>query len=144
MKVCNQLNVTEVNIGMFQRMIRSGVATNDVRNFAHKQQNLNRQASRTASVLSRVAMKQKLKDAFSTAEDLRKKKKMLKESLYYEHNYSRAKTKRVVKKIMTRANNCRIQQKAKVRKKYVHCKKRSEAQVLNRDLSQLPETVNPN
>ena len=53
---------------MFQRMIKSGVATNEVRNFAHKQQNQNRQASKTALVLSKVAMKQKLKDAFSTAE----------------------------------------------------------------------------
>ena len=73
-EVCNQLNVTEVNIGLFKRMIKSGVATNDVRNFAHKQQNLNRQASRTAAVLSRIAMKQKLKDAFSTADGLRRKK----------------------------------------------------------------------
>ena len=72
-KVCNQLNVTEVNVRMFQCMIRSRVATNDVRNFAHKQQNQNRQPSRTALVLSKVAMKQKLNDAQSTADELRRR-----------------------------------------------------------------------
>ena len=29
-KVCKKLNVTEVNIGLFHRMLRSGVVTNDV------------------------------------------------------------------------------------------------------------------
>ena len=80
-KVCRQLNVTEVNIGMFRRMVKTNVATNDVRSFAFNQQNLNRQSSRTAMILSRVAMKQKLRDAYSTARSLRDRKKMLKESL---------------------------------------------------------------
>ena len=35
--VCHKLNVTEVNIGLFNRMIKRKVATNDVRNFSEKQ-----------------------------------------------------------------------------------------------------------
>ena len=30
---CNKLNETEVNIRLFNRMVRNGVATNDVRNY---------------------------------------------------------------------------------------------------------------
>ena len=33
-KVCKKLNITEVNIGLFHRMLRNGVVvTNDVRSF---------------------------------------------------------------------------------------------------------------
>ena len=126
-KVCKQLNVEEVNIGMFHHMIRSGVATNDVRSFATNQQFLNRQANRTTARLSKVAMKQKLNDACSTANGLRKEKKRLKDALTVEFNYSRARTKKVVKRIMSRANNCKNRQKIKVRKKFLHCKKKMVA-----------------
>ena len=118
-KACKQLYVTEVNIELFQRMIKSNVATNDVRNFAFKQQNLNRQASKSAKILSRVAMRQKLRDAYSTARCLKERKKMLKESLSTEHNYSKSKIKRVMKRIKNIAKNYRIQQKTKVKTKYI-------------------------
>ena len=37
---CKKLNEVEVNIGMFSKMAKKGVATNDVRNFVKKQAQL--------------------------------------------------------------------------------------------------------
>ena len=97
MKICNKLNVTEVNIGLFNRMIRAGVSTNDVRNFVSKQQKLKRSKLRSNRILSKVAMKQKLFDACSTAVQLRREKKRLRESLHNNGGYSRSKAKRTIK-----------------------------------------------
>ena len=41
-KTCRSLNETEVNIGLFGKMIRNGVATNDVRSFVSNQAELKR------------------------------------------------------------------------------------------------------
>ena len=78
--VCRKLNVTEINIGLFNRMIKEKVATNDVRNFSDKQHKLKHSYNGTKWKLSEVAMKQKLKDAYSTADRLRREKKRVKGS----------------------------------------------------------------
>ena len=41
-RTCRRLNETEVNIGLFGRMVRNGVATNDVRSFVSNQAELKR------------------------------------------------------------------------------------------------------
>ena len=48
-KVCRKLNVTEVNIGLFHRMLRSGVVTNDVRSFIGNQQKLKKSLSKPSN-----------------------------------------------------------------------------------------------
>ena len=56
-KVCKKLNGTEVNIGLFHRMIKNGVATNDVRSFTLNQQKLKKSKSKPSSALLKTAMK---------------------------------------------------------------------------------------
>ena len=41
-RVCKRLTETETNIEMFSRMVRTGVATNDVRSFVVKQSEMKR------------------------------------------------------------------------------------------------------
>ena len=91
--VCKKLNAEEVNIGLFHRMLKAGVATNDVRNFTNNQLNQKHSTIGTDASLSRVAMKQKLKDAYSTAGVLRREKKELKEVLLQRIGYSKSKKK---------------------------------------------------
>ena len=95
-KVCKKLNVTEVNIGLFHRMIKNGVMTNDVRSFAENQQ-LKSSGSTTSKAVARAAMKRKLTDACSTAGKLRREKKFLRMTLMTECMYSKSKTKREAK-----------------------------------------------
>ena len=98
-KVCKKLNITEVNIGLFHRMVKSGVVTNDVRGFIENQQQLKRSASSPSKALLKAAMKQKLTDACSTAGRLRREKRRLQTVLSTACMYTKSKTKRVVKKI---------------------------------------------
>ena len=121
-KVCKKLSVTEININMFHRMIKNNVATNDVRSFANNQQYLNRHREKTAALLSKAAMRQKLKDACSTACRLKSEKKQLEKALTNNHGYTKSKVKRVVKKIRKRTSNCRSQHRLKVKKKFEVCR----------------------
>ena len=123
LQVCRKLNVTEVNIAMFHRMINNGVATNDVRNFASKQQFQNRHKSKTYVRLSKVAMQQKLRDAYSTANGLRSEKKRLIARLSSNFEFSKSKSTRIVRRIIAKVKNYRYRQKKKVKLKYDWCKR---------------------
>ena len=124
-KVCKKLNATEVNIGMFQRMLKRGVLTNDVRCFTMNQHKLKKTVSKLNNAVPKAAMKQKLNDAYSTAGRLRREKKYLSNTLSTEFEYSKSKTKRVIKRIMKRANDYRYQHRLKVRKKFEICRKKT-------------------
>ena len=71
---CKKLCETEVNIRLFSKMVRHGVATNDVRNFAAKQAMLKSINHKMNAELVRRAMKSKLTDACSLAHRLRVEK----------------------------------------------------------------------
>ena len=74
-------------------MLKRKVATNDVRNFSDKQNKLKHSYSGTDWKLSKVAMTQKLRDAYSTAGRLRKEKKELRMALQNSVGYSKSKMK---------------------------------------------------
>ena len=138
--VCRKLNATEINIGLFNRMLKKKVATNDVRNFSDKQNMLKHSYAGTNWILPKVAMTQKLKDAYSTADRLRKEKKELKENLM-KIGYSKSKTKRTVKKVMTMANNYRSRHKKKVIKKFEVCEGKMNVLRDKRDNDMIPEDI---
>ena len=128
--ICRKLSVTEINIGLFNRMLKNKVATNDVRNFSDKQHGLKHTYSGTDWKISKVAMSQKLRDAYSTAGRLRKEKKEVKEILRKEVGYSKSKVKRTIKKIMARASNHRIRHKDKIAMKFEVCEGRMNTQLI--------------
>ena len=73
-----KLTETEMSISLFSKMIRNGIATNDVYNFVNKQCGLRKASNKIDYKLLRVTMRQKLNDACSYANRLRRKKEDLK------------------------------------------------------------------
>ena len=55
LRTCRKLTEAEVNVAMFQKMLRSGVATNDVRNFVNKQSKMKRTSQKLNFGLSKHA-----------------------------------------------------------------------------------------
>ena len=92
-KVCERLRVTEVNIGMFSRMVRTDVATNDVRNFVLKQSNMKKASDKFDLKLCKSIMKRKLNDACALASRLRNSKNKLKAILSDKFKYSNSTSK---------------------------------------------------
>ena len=83
-RTCLKLSETEVNVKLFSKMVKNGVATNDVRNFVAKQALLKSSNHCLDPVLIRRAMRNKLVDACSLARSLRLKKMELEKVLRYE------------------------------------------------------------
>ena len=140
-KVCKKLNITEVNIGLFHKMIKNGVVTNDVRSFIQNQRKLKKSAGKTNFALGKAAMRSKLNDACSTAGKLRREKRSLKMSLASDCHYTKSKTRRVMNKIMKRASNFRNQQRLKVIKKFDHCKERLNRIESENEKRDIPDDV---
>ena len=110
---------------------------------------MKRSLSKPDSALGRIAMKQKLTDACSTAGRLRREKKQLKVTLTTDCEYTKSKTKRVVKKIMKKASSFRNLQRLKVEKKFDHYRKKKyqaeteeERRYIPRDIWDILENVN--
>ena len=74
-RTCSKLTEAEVNCSMFLKMIKSGVATNDVRNFVNKQCKMKKADQRMNLNLTKCAMRSKLNDACRSANRLRQEKK---------------------------------------------------------------------
>ena len=70
-----KLTEAEINISLFSKMIRNGIATNDVYNFVRTQTGLRKSSNKLDHKLLRVTMRQKLNDACAYAHRLRRKKK---------------------------------------------------------------------
>ena len=75
-KTCVKLKETEVNIRLFDRMVKNGLATNDVRSFVSKQARLKTTNHKLSFGVMTKAMKCKLVDACSLAREVRKEKKI--------------------------------------------------------------------
>ena len=80
-KTCRKLTEAEVNSAMFNKMIKSKVATNDARHFSVKQAKMKRVNQKLNTKLSSNIMRLKLNDACATASRLRIEKKRLKDIL---------------------------------------------------------------
>ena len=120
-KTCMKLSETEVNIRLFGKMARNGVATNDVRNFVSNQAALKREDHEINNSLTTKAMKNKFVDACALARRLRHQKCELRNLLISDFNYSKKKCKSIVKKTMGKLSNHRQRHKLKAKKKYDHC-----------------------
>ena len=95
--VSKKLAETEVNIGLFNKMAKECVPTNDVRHFILNQTNMKQSSGTVQYSMVRRIMREKLNDACSTANRLRRKKKRLKRLLCTKFNYSKSKHRKVLK-----------------------------------------------
>ena len=115
---CKKLCETEVNIRLFDRMIKNGVATNDVRSFVAKQAKLKSSDHKMNSDLTKKAMKSKRADACSLAQKLRRKKEGLINKLKKEYNFPNKKYRKLMSKILGGSANHRLKHIKKTKKKY--------------------------
>ena len=97
--VSRKLAETEVNIGLFNKMAKECVPTNDVRHFILNQTGMKQSSSIVQYKTVRRIMREKLNDACSTANRLRRKKKSLKRLLSTKFNYSKSRHKKVMKEV---------------------------------------------
>ena len=64
-RTCSKLAEAATRVELFSRMVRNGVATNDVRCFVAKQSDMKRVNQQFNKNLSKAAMKHKLSDAYA-------------------------------------------------------------------------------
>ena len=137
-ETCVKLNETEVNVKLLSRMIRNGVATNDVRNFVTKQAGLKRMDGEINCALTKKAMKSKFVDACSLARELRKSKAMLRNLLVGKFKYSNRACRRLVASELGKLTNHRHKLKKKAMKKYHHCESKMKLEKNRRDFEDIP------
>ena len=138
-KTCRSLNETEVNIGLFGKMIRNGVATNDVRSFVSNQAELKRADHEINRSLTKKAMRSKFVDACALARRLRFRKFELRDQLVSEFNYSKKRCRTLVKKTMGKLSNHRHKHKMKAIKKYDHCEMKMRKDKDHKNFEDIPE-----
>ena len=138
---CKKLCETEINIRLFSKMVRHGVATNDVRSFVANQAMLKSTNHRMNMDLSRKAMKSKFIDACNLARRLRKEKIELCNLLREKFKYPKKKCRRILKMSLNSATNHRHNHILKTKRKYAHCQKKMQ-EVENRcDFSDIPASA---
>ena len=140
-RVCRKLTETEVNIEMFGRMVRSGVATNDVHNFVVKQSDMKRVSQKYDLKLSKSAMKRKLSDACALASKLRQSKNRLRSSLIEEFNYSSSKCRNIMLKVNKQNTYHRTKHKSKAMFKYKHCERKVRRVCSQSNIKDIPAAV---
>ena len=123
-KTCIKLTEAEVNAAMFTKMVRSGVATNNVRNFVAKQCKMKKTNQKMSRSLLKSAMKSKLSDACANANRLRQDKRRLMNILIHRFNFSRSKCKCMVRSALLKAKNHRQTRRNKAERKYQHCEQK--------------------
>ena len=137
--VSRRLAETEVNIGLFNRMARSGVPTNDVRHFVLNQTRMKQSSNIVQFDMVRRIMKDKLSDACSIANVLRQKKKRLKRLLCTKFKYSKSRHKKVMKEVAINTANHKGKHKMKTSKKYDHCKSKIDSILCAKSLNEVPK-----
>ena len=133
-----KLAETEVNIGLFYKMAKSGVPTSDVRHFVLNQAEMKQHDSHVRHDIVRKVMRGKLNDACSAANRLRQRKKKLKRLLCTEHNYSTSKRREVMKKIAFNTANHKGNFKTKIDRKFLHCKQKMDSFLSDKSRREIP------
>ena len=140
-KTCEKLNQAEVNTRLFNKMVRNGVATNDVRNFVSKQAGLKRINHQMNESLTRKAMKAKFIDACALTRKLRHEKVVIKELLRTKFKYSMKKCRKLVKRTIGMTANQRHIHNKKSKRKFEHCKNKMFRDKKNNDFNDIPDRV---
>ena len=98
-----KLTETESNIKLFLKMIRTGVATNDVRSFLQKQTGMKRSTKRIDKKTLKSSMKSKLQDALVYARALRQDANKLRKKVMVKHNENKSQGRSILRSIRRKA-----------------------------------------
>ena len=136
--VSKKLAETEVNIGLFSKMVKKAVPTNDVRHFVLNQTRMKQSNDKVQFGVVKKIMRNKLNDACSVANKLRQKKKRLKRLLCTKFDYPSSKHRRVMKKISMNTANHKGKFKTKTNAKFRHCESKMSNVLTTRALASIP------
>ena len=125
-RVCKKLKETEVKANMFGRMVKSGVATADVRNFVSKQAKLKRVDKHVHIPIVRQAMKDKYSDTLKVARGLRNSKREIVDVLNNDFNFSKSKCRKLVRSNMEKIEYYKERQNKRLDVKFRHCKNKMD------------------
>ena len=137
--VSKKLAETEVNIGLFNKMARGCVPTNDVRHFILNQTRMKQSGSKIQYSMVRKIMKEKLNDACSVANKLRQKKRALKRLLCTKFSYPKSRHNRVLREVSVNTANHKDKHRDKTAKKFVHCKSKMNNVINERSIADIPK-----
>ena len=137
-ETCVKLSEVEVNIRLFSKMKKNGVATNDVRCFVAKQAKLKSSNHRVNIELTKKAMKSKFIDACNQARRLRHRKAELSNLLRNRFNYSGKMCRKLIKRTLGKAANHRHNHIKKAKKKYTHCENKMQKDRDRGDFKDIP------
>ena len=137
-RTCRKLCETEINIRLFSKMTRNGVATNDVRNFVSNQAMLKTEDHEINGSVAKKAMKSKFVDACAQARRLRFQKCELRDLLVSEFNYSKKRCRTIIKKTIGELSNHRQEHILKAKNKYDHCKSKMKKDKETSDFADIP------
>ena len=140
-QVSRKLAETEVNIGLFNKMAKNGVPTNDVRHFVLNQAKMKQSHSKVQYDVVRKIMRSKFNDACSTANKLRQKKRRLKRLLCTNSSFSTSERRKVMREIAFNTANHKGKHKFKCDKKFRHCQSKMGDVLFKRSLRGVPREV---
>ena len=141
-EVCMSIAETESNIIMFNKMIRGGVSTNDIRHFSVKQAAQCRIYTKTNLHMEKIAMKHKRKDALAFVKRLRQEKHRTKLSLEMIYEDDRKKVRTIIDRINRRASDYKVWLKEAKQQKIDHLIFKRQIDCTNaRSLSACPPRV---
>ena len=119
-----KLTETESNIKLFLKMIRTGVATNDVRSFLQKQKGMKRSTKRMDKKTLKSSMKSKLQDALVYARVLRQDANRLRRQVIMKHSDNKSKGRSIIRSCRRKAAIHRQVWDRKNNLKYKFCREK--------------------
>ena len=122
----NRIAVTEANIELFGTMLRLGLATNDVKNFIHKQSNQKRVLSKPDFKVQKSAMKSKFSDACAYLKRLKRQRDTLKARIVKKFSSRKSYGRKIIDGLVDSFRSRREIELAKARKKIEFYREKSK------------------
>ena len=120
-----KLTEAEATIKLLSRMVRTGIATNDVYSFVRNQCKLRKASNKLDHRLIKSTMRQKLNDACAFASRLRQAKGRLRQSLILKHNCNKTRATKYLDRLKKEASDHSMKCNKKNERKFQHCKKKA-------------------
>ena len=129
---------------MLNKMVKAGVAINDVCNFVGKQSKMKKVNQKFNMGLNKLTMKLKRNDAFASAHRLRQEKRRLKNILVDKFKYSNSKCWKVVKSVSSHMKHHRSVRRVKALKEFELCERKMTTIINNENLQDIPAVLKKN
>ena len=124
----DKIAATEANVELFEKLLKLGLATNDIKNFILKQSAQKRILCKPDFKVLRSAMRSKLSDACAFLKRLRRLRDTLKKRIARKYSSRKAYGRKVVDELVSKYREKKILELKKVRRKIEFLKEKEEAE----------------